>query len=74
MISAMRAPVMSVAITLLALNLSLTVAFLDPDIGLRWLYYLAVLASFEERSNDGKAAPENRRTIREHGHWAQGIR
>jgi uncharacterized membrane protein YphA (DoxX/SURF4 family) len=33
--------------TLLALNLSLTVAFTDPDVGLRWLYYLPVLASFE---------------------------
>ena len=33
--------------TLLALNLSLTVAFLDSDVGLRWLYYLPVLASFE---------------------------
>jgi uncharacterized membrane protein YphA (DoxX/SURF4 family) len=33
--------------TLLALNLSLTVAFTVSDIGLRWLYYLPVLASFE---------------------------
>ncbi|HYW25149.1 MAG TPA: DoxX family membrane protein [Terriglobales bacterium] len=33
--------------TLLALNLSLTVAFTDSDVGLRWLYYLPVLASFE---------------------------
>ena len=33
--------------TLLALNLSLTVAFTIPDPGLRWLYYLPVLASFE---------------------------
>jgi len=33
--------------TLLALNLSLTVAFLDSDAGLRWLYYLPVLASFQ---------------------------
>jgi uncharacterized membrane protein YphA (DoxX/SURF4 family) len=33
--------------TLLALNLSLTVAFLNSDVGLRWLYYLPVLASFE---------------------------
>jgi uncharacterized membrane protein YphA (DoxX/SURF4 family) len=33
--------------TLLALNLSLTVAFLVADPGLRWLYYLPVLASFE---------------------------
>lgn len=33
--------------TLLALNLSLTVAFTIPDPGLRWLYYLPVLAGFE---------------------------
>lgn len=33
--------------TLLALNLSLTVAFTDTDVGIRWLYYLPVLASFE---------------------------
>jgi uncharacterized membrane protein YphA (DoxX/SURF4 family) len=33
--------------TLLALNLSLTVAFTVSDIGVRWLYYLPVLASFE---------------------------
>ncbi len=33
--------------TLLGLNLSLTVAFLVGDIGLRWLYYLGALASFE---------------------------
>ena len=33
--------------TLLALNLSLTVAFTVPDVGLRWLYYLPMLASFE---------------------------
>lgn len=33
--------------TLLAINLSLTVAFTDPDVGLRWLYYLPVLATFE---------------------------
>jgi uncharacterized membrane protein YphA (DoxX/SURF4 family) len=33
--------------TLLALNLSLTVAFTVSDPGLRWLYYLPVLASFE---------------------------
>jgi len=33
--------------TLLALNLSLTVAFTVADIGVRWLYYLPVLASFE---------------------------
>ncbi|TMC07043.1 MAG: DoxX family membrane protein [Chloroflexi bacterium] len=33
--------------TLLAINLSLTVAFTDTDVGIRWLYYLPVLASFE---------------------------
>jgi uncharacterized membrane protein YphA (DoxX/SURF4 family) len=33
--------------TLLALNLSLTVAFTVSDVGVRWLYYLPVLASFE---------------------------
>jgi uncharacterized membrane protein YphA (DoxX/SURF4 family) len=33
--------------TLLALNLALTVAFLSPDVGLRWLYYLAVLVNGE---------------------------
>ena len=30
---------------LLALNLALTVAFMTPDIGFRWLYYLAVLVN-----------------------------
>ncbi len=33
--------------TLLALNLSLTVAFTVGDVGVRWLYYMPVLASFE---------------------------
>ncbi len=32
---------------LLALNLALTVAFLVPDIGIRWLYYLALLINAE---------------------------
>jgi uncharacterized membrane protein YphA (DoxX/SURF4 family) len=32
---------------LLALNLALTVAFLVPDIGIRWLYYLAVIVNAE---------------------------
>ena len=32
---------------LLALELALTVAFLLPDPGFRWMYYLAVLASAE---------------------------
>ena len=30
---------------LLAVNLALTVAFAVGDVGIRWLYYLAVLAS-----------------------------
>jgi uncharacterized membrane protein YphA (DoxX/SURF4 family) len=30
---------------LLAAGLSLTIAFLDPDVGTRWLYYLAVLVN-----------------------------
>ncbi len=33
--------------TLLALGLSLTIAFSVSDVGIRWLYYLPVLASFE---------------------------
>lgn len=33
---------------LLALNLALTVAFLLPDIGFRWMYYLAVIANAEQ--------------------------
>jgi uncharacterized membrane protein YphA (DoxX/SURF4 family) len=32
---------------LLALNLALTVAFLTEDLGLRWLYYLALIANAE---------------------------
>ena len=32
---------------LLALNLALTVAFASPDVGFRWLYYLAVLVNAE---------------------------
>jgi hypothetical protein len=32
---------------LLALNLALTIAFLQPDLGFRWLYYLAVLVNAE---------------------------
>jgi uncharacterized membrane protein YphA (DoxX/SURF4 family) len=31
--------------TLLAIELSLTVAFLDADLGARWLYYLPIVAS-----------------------------
>ena len=37
--------------TLLALNLSLTVAFLSSDVGTRWLYYLAVLVNLEVAVN-----------------------
>jgi uncharacterized membrane protein YphA (DoxX/SURF4 family) len=37
----------AVAGFLLALNLALTVAFLLPDLGFRWMYYLAVLANAE---------------------------
>lgn len=32
---------------LLASNLALTVAFLTPDLGVRWLYYLALLVNAE---------------------------
>ena len=37
----------AVAGFLLAVNLSLTVAFLASDLGFRWLYYLALLANAE---------------------------
>ena len=37
----------STVATLLALSLSLTVAFTIPDVGVRWLYYLPTLAGFE---------------------------
>jgi uncharacterized membrane protein YphA (DoxX/SURF4 family) len=50
--------------TLLALNLSLTVAFLVGDPGLRWLYYLPVLASFEVFVNGaGPLALERARSV-----------
>jgi uncharacterized membrane protein YphA (DoxX/SURF4 family) len=50
--------------TLLALNVSLTVAFLEPDVGLRWTYYLAVLASFEVFvSGAGSLAVERIRAV-----------
>src|SRR2546430_15970647 len=50
--------------TLLAINLSLTVAFLDPDPGIRWLYYLPVLASFEVFVNGaGALAVERARAV-----------
>jgi uncharacterized membrane protein YphA (DoxX/SURF4 family) len=45
----------AVLATLLALNLSLTVAFTITDVGLRFLYYLPVLASFEVFVNGGGA-------------------
>ena len=41
--------------TLLALNLSLTVAFTIGDFGVRWLYYLPVLAGIEVFVNGGGA-------------------
>jgi uncharacterized membrane protein YphA (DoxX/SURF4 family) len=41
--------------TLLALGLSLTIAFTVADIGVRWLYYLPVLAGFEIFVNGGGA-------------------
>ncbi len=41
--------------TLLALNLSLTVAFTVGDFGVRWLYYLPVLAGIEVFVNGGGA-------------------
>lgn len=40
---------------LLAINLSLTVAFLLSDAGLRWFYYLAVLASLAVAVNGAGA-------------------
>ena len=46
--------------TLLALNLSLTVAFTVSDPGLRWLYYLPVLASFEVFVNGSGALAVDR--------------
>jgi len=46
--------------TLLALNLSLTVAFNDSDVGIRWLYYLPVLASFEVFVNGSGALAVDR--------------
>ena len=50
--------------TLLALGLSLTVAFAVSDVGIRWLYYLAVLASFEVFVNGaGSLAVERSRSV-----------
>lgn len=50
--------------TLLALSLSLTVAFLLSDVGLRWLYYLSALASFEVFVNGaGALAVERARAV-----------
>jgi uncharacterized membrane protein YphA (DoxX/SURF4 family) len=47
--------VAGVLAALLALSLSLTVAFLDTDVGLRWLYYLPVLAGIEVAVNGAGA-------------------
>lgn len=41
---------------LLALGLCSTIAFLQPDVGLRWLYYLALLANVMVAVN-GPGAP-----------------
>jgi uncharacterized membrane protein YphA (DoxX/SURF4 family) len=49
---------------LLALNLSLTVAFTVADVGVRWLYYLPVLASFEVFVNgSGSLAADRARWV-----------
>lgn len=40
---------------LLALNLALTVAFLVPDLGARWLYYLALMVNAEQVFADSGA-------------------
>jgi uncharacterized membrane protein YkgB len=45
----------AVVATLLAVNLSLTVAFTVPDVGVRWLYYLPVLAGIEVLVNGAGA-------------------
>ena len=37
----------SIGSFVLALSLSLTIAFLVPDLGTRWLYYLALIVSAE---------------------------
>jgi uncharacterized membrane protein YphA (DoxX/SURF4 family) len=56
--------------TLLALNLSLTVAFLVADPGVRWLYYLPVLASFEVFvSGAGALAVDRLRFVPAWAHW-----
>ena len=56
--------------TLLAINLSLTVAFTDTDVGLRWLYYLPVLASFEVFVNgSGSLALDRIRWVPGWVHW-----
>ena len=54
----------AVLATLLALNVSLTVAFLQPDVGLRWVYYLGVLAGIEVAVNGaGAVALERSRVV-----------
>lgn len=40
----------------LAAGLSLTVAFADPDVGARWLYYLAIIVNLQIAIN-GPGAP-----------------
>jgi uncharacterized membrane protein YphA (DoxX/SURF4 family) len=45
----------AVLATLLAINLSLTVAFTDADVGIRWLYYLPVLVGIEVAVNGAGA-------------------
>jgi uncharacterized membrane protein YphA (DoxX/SURF4 family) len=49
--------------TLLALNLSLTVAFTVGDIGVRWLYYLPVLAGIEVFVNGSGALALDRSRV-----------
>ena len=50
----------AVVAVLLALNLSLTVAFTVPDIGVRWLYYMPVLAGMEVLVNGSGALAVDR--------------
>jgi uncharacterized membrane protein YphA (DoxX/SURF4 family) len=54
----------AIVATLLAINLSLTVAFLDHDVGIRWLYYLPVLIGIEVAVNGaGSLALERSRVV-----------
>ena len=60
----------AVVATLLALNLSLTVAFTATDIGVRWLYYLPVLAGIEVLVNGaGAVALDRARPVPAWLHW-----